>query len=307
MDRTVARLESALDALEGVSMELLFLLIFAELLVLWLRKRWSTKKESWVSVASFGLGLLPYYAFFAVLQFEIMTWLYDHARLFTLGGAWYVWILAFIAYDLAWWLVHFAAHKVRFLWCIHGVHHTPTDMNLSVAIRGSVFDFFQYAHVVIWLPLLGFHPFMVMSVDVMARLYGLITHLHKDSVPSTRVLDQVLITPSLHSVHHARNALYLDTNYANMFSFWDRLFGTYQLEVKEEEPVFGVTDESVKSASILGSQLGLWKSLVADMRSTPRWTDRIKYVFMPPDWHPRRPRSPLGRTEPPVAHECGAG
>ncbi|MES1205267.1 MAG: sterol desaturase family protein [Pseudomonadota bacterium] len=289
MGTTVAQLESILNALEGVSMKLLVVVIFAELLVLWLRRKWRAKKESWVSFACFALGMLPYYAFFAVLQYQIMMWLYDNARLFTLGGEWYVWVLAFMCFDLAWWLVHFAAHKVRFLWCIHGAHHTPTDMNLSVAIRGSLFDFFQYVHLVIWLPLLGFHPLMVISVDIMARLYGLITHLHKDSLGSTPVLDQMLITPSLHRVHHAKNPLYLDTNYANMFSLWDRLFRTHQLEVKEEEPVFGVTDEGVKAESILSSQFGLWKSLLADMRSTPRWTDRIKYVFMPPDWHPQRP------------------
>lgn len=286
MGGTVEQMESLMNALDGVSMKLLFVVIFAELLILWLRRKWRAKKESWVSFACFGLGMLPYYAFFAVVQYQIMVWLYDNGRLFTLGNEWYVWVLAFLCYDLAWWVVHFAAHKVRFLWCIHGAHHTPTDMNLSVAIRGSVFDFFQYVHLVIWLPLLGFHPFMVISVEIVARFYGLFTHFHKDVLPNTPALDQVLITPSLHRVHHAKNPLYIDTNYANMFSLWDKLFGTLQLEVKSEEPVYGVTDEGVKADSIVSTQFTLWKNLLADMRSTPRWIDRIKYVLMPPGWHP---------------------
>jgi sterol desaturase/sphingolipid hydroxylase (fatty acid hydroxylase superfamily) len=290
MEQAVDQMETIMNALDGVSLKLLFVAIFVELLILWLLGKWKAKKESWVSVACFGLGMLPYYAFFAVVQYELMLWLYDHGRLITLGNEWYVWVLAFICFDLAWWLVHFAAHKVRFLWCIHGAHHTPTDMNLSVAIRGSIFDFFQYVHLVIWLPLLGFHPFMVISVEIMARLYGVFTHLHKDAVPSTPALDQVLITPSLHRVHHAKNPRYIDTNYANMFAFWDKLFGTHQLEVKGDEPVYGVTDEGVKAKSIVSSQFSLWKSLLADMKSTPKWIDRIKYVFMPPGWHPQRPQ-----------------
>ncbi|MFT3922298.1 MAG: sterol desaturase family protein [Myxococcales bacterium] len=282
-----SRLESTLDAIEGVSLHFLYTVIALELLVLWVRKKWGAKKESWASLVGFNLGTVPYDLFFAAMQYELMVWMYDHARLLTLGDAWYVWVLAFVLYDLAWWLVHFAAHKNRFLWCIHGAHHTPSEMNMSVAIRGSLLDFVQYVHLMVWLPILGFHPFMVLIVNVTARLYGLFTHVHKDFAPRTPMLDGFLITPSLHRVHHAKNPVYIDTNYANMFSLWDRVFGTLQLEVADEEPVFGVTDEGVNAESVISSQLGIWKSMLADMRATPRWMDKIKIPFMPPDWHPR--------------------
>lgn len=292
MNGTVAQLESIVDALAGVSMQLVFGLMAVELVLLWCRKKWRAKKESWVSVASLGLGILPYELFFAVVQLQWMFWLYDNARLFTFGGQWYVWGLAFLAYELVWWLVHFAAHKVRFLWCIHGAHHTPTEMNMSVAVRGSLFDFVQYMHLVVWLPILGFHPFMVFSLEIIGRLYALITHLHRDFVPRTPVFDRFLVTPALHSVHHAKNPMYLDTNFANILALWDRLFGTHQPEVRGVEPVFGVTDESVDASSVLSTQFGLWRTLFADMRSTPRWVDKIRYLFMPPGWRPRPELSP---------------
>jgi hypothetical protein len=43
----------------------------------------------------------------------------------------------------------------------------------------------------------------------------------------------------------------------------------------------------VSADSVISSQLGLWKSLLADMAATPRWSDKIRYLFMPPDWRPR--------------------
>jgi len=291
----VSQLEAVLDAIRSVSKHFLFSAIIVELLILWCLQKWRSKTESLVSLACYGLGTVPYHLFAAAIQLQIMMWFYDHARIFTLGNEWYVWVVAFVCFDLMWWLVHFAAHKIRFLWCIHGAHHTPTEMNLSVSIRGSLFDFFQYIHLMIWLPILGFHPFMVFSVNILARLYGVFTHMNKDGIKNTPVLDKFLVTPSLHRVHHAKNPIYIDTNYANMFSFWDSVFGTRQLEVQGTEPVFGLTDrESVRvnPKRVLSTQFGLWQSLFADMRSTPKWADKVKYLFMPPGWHPRLESSP---------------
>jgi sterol desaturase/sphingolipid hydroxylase (fatty acid hydroxylase superfamily) len=304
MSGMASQLESILDAIESVSLHFLFAVIALELLVLWVRGRWRGKRESWVSVACFALGVLPYDLFFALMQYEIMVWMYEHARIGTLGDAWYIWVLAYAAYDLGWWAVHFAAHKVRFLWCIHGAHHTPTDMNMSVAIRGSLLDFVQYVHLMIWLPILGFHPFMVLIVNATARLYGLFTHLHEDFVRSTPILDRVLITPSLHRVHHAKNPLYIDTNYANMFSFWDALFRTFQRQEAAHQPVFGVTDESIRPSSIVSCQIGLWQSLLRDMRSAPSLADKLKYLVMPPDWRPGDAAS-RARSEAPARSVAG--
>lgn len=274
------------DQLSPLFLPIVFALIIAELIFLWLGKKIKLKKESWVSLLCYALGSVPYFLFFAVLQLKIMFWFYDNARLFTLGQAWYVWLLAFVCFDLVWWVVHYAAHKVRFFWCIHGVHHTPKEMNMSVSIRGSLFDFVQYVHLMIWLPLLGFHPYIVFLMNSLARVYAVFTHLNENHFGRTPLLDKFLITPSLHRVHHSSNPLYVDTNFSNTLSIWDRLFRTFQGEVAQVKPVYGVMDKDLDTESVWSSQFALWKSLIKDIRATPKLTDKIKYLFMPPGWHP---------------------
>ena len=58
----------------------------------------------------------------------------------------------------------------------------------------------------------------------------------------------MFVTPSVHGVHHASDEKYLDKNYGDMFTFWDRLFGTFQEE--EEKPKYGLT-HPLKSYSFL--------------------------------------------------------
>ena len=286
-----------LDQLASLSLPLLLAVIFAELIVLWAGRKLKRKKESLVSLVSYMLGWLPYLLFFSALQFGLMMWLYAHARIWTLGTAWYVWAAAFVLFDLVWWLVHYAAHKVRFLWCIHGAHHTPKEMNMSVAIRGSLFDFVQYVHLVVWLPILGFHPYLVFTVEILSRLYGVFTHMNEARLRRTPVLDKLLITPSLHRIHHAANHVYVDTNFSNLFSFWDRVFGTYQRELRVERPVFGIADsDRLDSESVISTQFGLWQELIRDIRSTPRWLDKLAYVVMPPGWSPNPAKCATAKT-----------
>ncbi|WP_299459928.1 sterol desaturase family protein [uncultured Microscilla sp.] len=279
--------QSVFDQISPFFLPIVFTLIIVELLLLWVGKKIKLKKESWVSLLCYSLGSLPYFLFFAVLQLKVMFWFYENARLFTLGNEWYVWVLAFVCFDFVWWVVHFAAHKVRFFWCIHGVHHTPKEMNMSVSIRGSVFDFVQYIHLMIWLPLLGFHPYIIFIMNGLSRIYAVFTHLNERYLKHTPLLDKFLITPSLHRVHHSSNHLYIDTNFANTLSIWDRIFRTYQSEVAQVKPVFGVMDKDLNTESVLSSQFDLWKSLIRDIKATPKITDKIKYLVMPPGWHPQ--------------------
>ena len=282
-----AALGPFLDQLADLSLPVMLVVILAELILLRARRQLKRGKEIAVSFASYMLGWLPYLLFISALQLALMMWLYEHARLLTLGNEWYVWLAAFVLFDLAWWLVHYAAHKVRLLWCIHGAHHTPKEMNMSVAIRGSLFDFFQYVHLVVWLPILGFHPYLVFIVEILSRLYGVLTHMNETGLRRTPLLDAALITPSLHRVHHAANHIYVDTNFSNLLSLWDRVFGTYQRELEVEPPAFGLSDnDRVNSESVLSTQLGLWRDLIDDICATPRWTDKLAYLVMPPGWSP---------------------
>jgi len=244
------------------------------------------QKESWVNVFSAGLAFLPQFLVSKIIFLAIMFWAYEH-RFFDLGFEWYYWGIAWIIYDFNFWLIHFLSHKVRLFWCLHNVHHSAKEMKLSVGFRGSLFDVFLIPHTFLWMPLLGFHPFLVLIVDAIGKLYGVAVHINEDLMPDRkrRWFEWIIITPSAHRVHHSTNHLYLDTNYGETLAIWDRIFGTYQEEIKEEKPTYGVLKE-VDSGNLYDTQanefLGLWK----DIRSTKSILNKIKYIVMPPGWSP---------------------
>ncbi|WP_064965608.1 sterol desaturase family protein [Tenacibaculum ovolyticum] len=278
-----------LEKISTITTPLLFIVIIIELIFLFVGKKIKLKKESLVSLLCLAFGTVPYLLFYASLELNVMNWVYENLRIFTLKNTWYVWLLGFLCYDFMWWVVHYAGHKVRILWCIHGVHHTPKEMNMSVAIRGSLFDFVQYFHILAWLPIIGLNPYMILTIDLLSRLYGVFTHLNETRFRKTPILNKLLITPMLHRVHHSSNSTYLDTNFSNVFSIWDRLFKTYQEELDHVKPVYGITaDESktINTENVFSSQFGLFKDLIKDLKSTNSLSDKIKYLIMPPDWKP---------------------
>lgn len=133
-----------------------------------------------------------------------MVWFY-HYRLFDLGNAWYIWIFCYLLYDLLFYIIHYLGHRVRFFWCIHGVHHTAEEMKLTVAVRGSFFGFLLTPHNTLWLPLLGFDPFMVLIVDGIAKIYGLFEHVNEHFISAKGGwIEKLFITPSAHRVHHSK-------------------------------------------------------------------------------------------------------
>ncbi|WP_108808535.1 sterol desaturase family protein [Aquimarina spinulae] len=278
-------LTSLVGKFEMSYMPVLFTIIIIDFLFLLFKGLAKRKKESAMNVANYLLGVIPYFAIFFVLQFKVIFWVYENLQIWELPNTWYVFILAFVVYDLSWWFIHYLGHNVRFFWCIHGVHHTPEDMNMSVSIRGSFFDFISSPHIIIWLPVFGFHPLLIYFVDMIARIYGVFTHANDKYFKHTPLMDKIFITPHLHRVHHSRNHLYLDTNYSNMFSFWDRLFRTYQEEIPQEKPVYGVMDRDIDSQNLVSTQLKMWIDLYNDMKSAPNWIDKIKYLYKPPGWN----------------------
>ena len=266
----------------------LTIIVLTVVVIEWIRLTLTGKienqKESWVNIFSAGLAFLPQFLITKAVFLVIMFWAY-HNRFFDTGFEWYYWIIAWVIYDFSFWLIHFLGHKVRLLWCLHSVHHSAKEMKLSVGFRGSLFDVLIVPHTFLWLPLLGFNPFLVLIVDAVAKLYGVAVHINEDLVPNKkrRWFERIVITPSAHRVHHSTNHAYLDTNYGETLVIWDRMFNTYQVELDEETPRYGVMKE-VASGNLYDTQfnefIGLWK----DIKSTKSIINKLKYLFMPPGW-----------------------
>jgi len=215
--------------------------------------------------------------------------LFYEYRFFTLGFAWYTWILAYIGYDFMSFIIHYYSHRIRFLWCIHSVHHSPKELKASVSFRGSFAEFLVAPHLILWLPLLGFHPLQILIVEGVGQLYGVPLHfsdaLFKKKSRKLRALGKYIVTPAFHRLHHAKNKIYLDVNFALTFTLWDRLFNTYQDFVEDEKPVYGVRTE-VNPSNIYEAHTDEFKRLWIDIKNASSWKDRIFYIFKHPGWKP---------------------
>lgn len=257
-----------------------------EWIALGLSRKINRHREGVVNVASAVLTFIPIFALNQVLTIAAMFGLY-HLSPLELGLAWPSWLLAYLAYDLSSYAVHRLSHRVRLLWCVHAVHHAPQEMKASVSFRGSFADFLVTPHTTLWLPLLGFHPLMIIIVEGAAMIWGVLLHLSEHALPPRDLpgLRRVLITPAVHRLHHASNPVYVDKNYGLTFALWDRLFGTHQLPATNEAPRYGLT-KPIDSANLWVSQTDEFAALWRDVRATPRLAEKLGYLFKPPGWHP---------------------
>jgi sterol desaturase/sphingolipid hydroxylase (fatty acid hydroxylase superfamily) len=201
------------------------------------RKDWFEAKDTFSSL-SMGIGnvLLGLLTKGFVLASLYLAWSF---RLFDLGFAWWVWILAFFAEDLSYYWFHRVSHESRFFWASHVVHHSSRRYNLGTALRqtwtGDLSGTFVFW---LWLPLLGFHPLMIVTLKSISLLYQF--WIHTEAIGKLpRPFEYVLNTPSHHRVHHGSDTIYLDRNHGGILIVWDRLFGTFQEEL--HHPTYGLT------------------------------------------------------------------
>ena len=216
------------------------LAIGAELL--WLRyhpiKNAYTVKDGTTSIIM-GLGMTLTDILFKGFNIALMFWFWRF-RLFDLGHAWYIIILALIFGDFLFYWSHRFYHEIRWFWASHVVHHSSEHYNLTTALRQPWSNYFSGA-ILIYVPMviLGIHPLILFFVGALNLLYQFWFHTETiDKMP--KWFEFIFNTPSHHRVHHARNPRYLDANYAGILILWDRLFGTFVPELEEEKPEYGL-------------------------------------------------------------------
>ena len=202
--------------------------------------------------------------------------------------SWFGFIYAYLVWELGHFLYHYLSHKVRLLWCLHSTHHAPEDMNLSVT-HAHFFLEAPYADTIRTTVciLLGVQPellFLIMFID---GTYGAFIHIGDNLVKDARfgVLNKIMLTPSHHRVHHARNPLYIDTNFCNLLNVWDRIFGTYQEEDRSLTIDYGI-NRKMNSGSFLDVYFGEFVALGRDLRAASGLKNKLLYLLMPPGWHP---------------------
>ena len=166
-------------------------------------------------------------------------WLTKHLAVLTIESSLWLYIVAFICIDFASYWSHRLNHKINFFWNQHVIHHSSEEFNMACALRQSVSNILGYgALFLIPAAFLGV-PNEVIATLAPLHLFGQFWY-HTKHIGKLGWFEYIIVTPSQHRVHHAINPVYIDKNLSAIFCVWDRIFGTFQEELDEEPPVYGV-------------------------------------------------------------------
>lgn len=212
-----------------------------------------------------------------------LTWVYSNFRISTVPITWWSFLLLFFADDFAYYWFHRISHECRLFWASHVVHHSSQHYNLSTALRqtwsGGFYTFIFW----LWLPLLGFHPAMILLQMSISLLYQFWIHTETiNKLPTW--FEAIFNTPSHHRVHHGSNPLYLDRNHAGILIIWDKLFGTFQPELENEKVVYGLV-KNIHTFNPIKIAFLEWYYLIKDsLGGRKSIKNRWLYTVKPPGW-----------------------
>ena len=224
---------------------------------------------------SLGLGISLLSYGFLLKHFQLIHW--DSPPV-------WMYFFCFLSIDFSGYWVHRIEHRVNFFWNHHIIHHSSEEYNLACALRQSFSDFVSY-FTIFSLPmaLLGV-PLSVIAIIAPVQLFMQFWY-HTRYIKSLSFLEKIIVTPSHHRVHHAMNDIYMDKNFGQIFVFWDKIFGTYQVELPEVEPIYGVK-RAVKTWNPFLINFKHLSLLISDAWRTKRLKDKLRIWFMPTGWRP---------------------
>lgn len=138
-------------------------------------------------------------------------------------------------------LVHLVEHKVRFLWHFHLIHHTDTWIDTTTANRHHPGEsVLRFAFTTLGVLIVGAPMWMVFLYQTMSVVATQFNHANITLPKKLDVfLSYFIVSPDMHKVHHHYMLPYTDSNYGNIFSVWDRLFGTFKT-LDRDKIIYGV-------------------------------------------------------------------
>ena len=218
-----------------------------------------------------------------VISLSVLMWAWQF-RILDWGVSVPIIVLALIAQDCLYYWKHRAAHRVRWFWTAHVVHHSSEYYNLSTALRQPWNNHFT-GFVLLSTPLviLGVHPLLLGFVGALNLLYQY--WIHTEAIDRMPVwFEAIFNTPSHHRVHHGTNPQYLDANYAGILIIWDKMFGSFVPESADEKVTYGLVQnvETYNPIKIAFSEM--WGALKDVCRPKLSLVQRLKYLFAPPGW-----------------------
>ena len=261
-----------------------FLAIAVEILaVRFLRQRGSLNaKDDGVSIFM-GLFSVVINGTAAFLTLGMLLWAQQY-QVVVLPMTFAVLVACFVLDDLRYYLHHRIAHRCRWPWAMHIIHHSSQRFSLAVALRqGWTKHFTGTTFLKVPLVLIGFDPLMVIFCGALNAIYQFFLHTETiDKMP--RWFEATFNTPSHHRVHHGKNPQYLDRNYAGTLIIWDELFGTFAAEDANDRPNYGLVKdlETYNPFRIFAHEyIGIVKDVATRGLSVKQ---RLLYILAPPGW-----------------------
>ena len=145
-------------------------------------------------------------------------------------------VIAILMFDLFTYWFHRLSHRIPFLWRFHRVHHSDPHMDVTTANRFHLGEVMISS--VLRIPLIALAGVELWHLALYELLMFSIVQFHHANIALPGALDRLLrvfiVTPAMHKVHHSRIQKETDSNYTSLFSFWDRVFGSFKIRKPED-------------------------------------------------------------------------
>ncbi|TPN88745.1 sterol desaturase family protein [Aquimarina algicola] len=155
------------------------------------------------------------------------------------------------------WLAHYVQHVIKPLWMFHLIHHTDNHVDTTTANRHHPGEsIIRFVFTTLGVFLIGAPVGIIMLYQSLSVVLSQFNHANI-SLPTKldNLISWIIVSPNMHKVHHHYVLPYTDTNYGNIFSIWDRLFGTFS-KIEKKDLVYGVdtypdVDSNAKISTLL--------------------------------------------------------
>lgn len=223
----------------------LFLLVFLILVLSemrWPRRRLENGRgQRWF--ANIGLGFINSVAIRLLIPFAGVAsalWAKESGIGLFNQLNWPLWFelaLFVVIFDFTIYWQHRVFHRVPLLWRFHRVHHTDEDYDLTTGNRFHPVSILISAILKIGLVvLLGASAVAILAAEILLNLTSMFNHSNiRLPAKVDKIIRTIIVTPDMHRIHHSQDLVEHNRNFGFNFSFWDRLFGSYLQEAREDQ------------------------------------------------------------------------
>lgn len=179
-------------------------------------------------------------------------------------------------------LSHVLLHKIPIMWRVHQVHHSDPFVDVTTSLRQHPLEgMWRFVFMTIPAWMLGLPAAGIVVYRLISRVNGVLEHANiRLWRPLDRVGSLVWCTPNMHKVHHSNNPVETDSNYGNIFSVYDRVFGTFTNTDRARQVVYGLKETDVAQVR---SFTGLLRRPFAGGSKTPRNSQEVELEYLLPE------------------------